>query len=266
MKLQVFVSAMRNAGVLQIGSLAFLSALISACVYVPPVWDVHDEIGYVGSIKEGVTTKKEVVQTLGEPDFVNKEKNTISYHGISSAGAMCIAAGYYHGGCGLIEEEPWWILIYFDEDNVVSGLASSEEPGGARHEEARRRQKEIDQITAQAGMGEAEAQYKLAQESDWKSAEGWVWYCRAANQNHSAAQYALGSMRSVGSEDVPADAIKAYFWYSLAMSNGHRFAEWRRTEVAQQMTPTEIAEAERLVREWKPDPTSCEIETARARS
>ncbi len=28
------------------------------------------------------------------------------------------------------------------------------------------------------------------------------------------------------------------------------------------MTPTEIAEAERLVREWKPDPASCEIETA----
>ncbi len=49
----------------------------------------------------------------------------------------------------------------------------------------------------------------------------------------------------------------------VAMSNGHRFAEGRCQEVATQMTPTEIAEAERLVREWKPDPASCEIEKAR---
>ncbi len=65
-------------------------------------------------------------------------------------------------------------------------------------------------------------------------------------------------------EDVPADVVKAYFWYSLAMSNGQRSAEWRRKEVAENMTPTEIAEAERLVGEWKPDPASCEIEMARA--
>ena len=37
----------------------------------------------------------------------------------------------------------------------------------------------------------------------------------------------------------------------VAMSNGRRFAEGRRQEGATQMTPTEIAEAERLVRGWK---------------
>ncbi len=50
----------------------------------------------------------------------------------------------------------------------------------------------------------------------------------------------------------------------VAMSNGRRFAEGRRQEVATQMTPTEIAEAERFVREWKPDPASCEAEFKRA--
>jgi len=32
-----------------------------------------------------------------------------------------------------------------------------------------------------------------------------------------------------------------------------------RDDLAKKMTPDQIAEAERLVKEWKPDPASCEI-------
>ena len=58
---------------------------------------------------------------------------------------------------------------------------------------------------------------------------------------------------------VPQDYVQAYKWYDLA---AERFAASetekrddaakRRDEVASNMTPAQIAEAQRLVRAWKP--------------
>ena len=59
---------------------------------------------------------------------------------------------------------------------------------------------------------------------------------------------------------VRPDAVRAFVWYSLAVSNGHQSVVLNRDIVEKKMTPAQIAEAERLVREWKPDPEGCAAE------
>ncbi len=109
------------------------------------MWDVFDEIGYVGSIEEGVTTKEQVIQALGEPDSENKAENTIKYHGTGSTGALCIGGGY-QASCGLIKEEWRWITIYLYDKDVVSGVASSNEPAKPRILRIRKREQMVAKI------------------------------------------------------------------------------------------------------------------------
>ena len=51
---------------------------------------------------------------------------------------------------------------------------------------------------------------------------------------------------------VPEDKVQAYFWYSLAAAKGSETAQKNQGAIAKKMLPEQIAEAERLVAEWKP--------------
>jgi TPR repeat protein len=51
---------------------------------------------------------------------------------------------------------------------------------------------------------------------------------------------------------VPKDLVQAYHWYNLAAANGHEAgAKWR-NRLGHDMTPTQIAQAQFLTRNWKP--------------
>ncbi len=54
---------------------------VSGCIYVPPVWDIGDAINEVDQIKERTTTKEEVLNLLGEPDWGTEEKRAVFYQG-----------------------------------------------------------------------------------------------------------------------------------------------------------------------------------------
>ena len=71
------------------------------------------------------------------------------------------------------------------------------------------------------------------------------WYLFAADQGSVDAQIALGFLYEYG-DAVPQDYIQAHKWFDLASSDLYRDA------VAAKMTPAQIAEAQRLAREWKP--------------
>jgi uncharacterized protein len=71
------------------------------------------------------------------------------------------------------------------------------------------------------------------------------WYLFAADQGSVDAQIALGFLYEYG-DAVPQDYIQAHKWFDLAGSDLYRDA------VAAKMTPAQIAEAQRLAREWKP--------------
>ena len=52
-------------------------------------------------------------------------------------------------------------------------------------------------------------------------------------------------------EGVPQDAVLAYMWLSLAAAQEPKAVK-QRDVAASQMTSDEIAEAQRLAREWRP--------------
>ena len=78
-----------------------------------------------------------------------------------------------------------------------------------------------------------------------------VWFSRAAEQEDGLAFAKLGWMYARG-RGVLQDFIQAHMWYNL----GAAYGEWRAAEpcdaLAKQMTPAQIAEAQRLAWEWKP--------------
>ncbi len=51
---------------------------------------------------------------------------------------------------------------------------------------------------------------------------------------------------------VPQDYVQAHMWYNLAAERGLKLGREYRDSLAKQMTPEQIAEAQRLAREWKP--------------
>ena len=58
-------------------------------------------------------------------------------------------------------------------------------------------------------------------------------------------------------EIVKINRIEAYKWLSLAAQKGQTLAERSRDLVAETMNANELAEAQKRVREWKPDLSSC---------
>jgi TPR repeat protein len=69
------------------------------------------------------------------------------------------------------------------------------------------------------------------------------WYGRAAEQGYASAQLAIGILLELGL-GVPADPVEAFKWFDLAAAQGRDDAATFREEVAAQMAPAAIAEAE----------------------
>jgi TPR repeat protein len=61
--------------------------------------------------------------------------------------------------------------------------------------------------------------------------------------------FALGMMYSVG-RSVPIDLVSAHKWFNLAAARGNADATALRREVAEQMSESEIAMAQRAARAW----------------
>jgi len=89
-------------------------------------------------------------------------------------------------------------------------------------------------------------------------AEAAKWYRKAADQGLPEAQTNLGIMYIAGL-GVPKDYVLAHMWFTLAASRfpaseqGRReMAGSQRDFYASKMTPAQIAEAQKLAREWRP--------------
>jgi hypothetical protein len=94
--------------------------------------------------------------------------------------------------------------------------------------------------------------YELGQKGvqvDHKEAAKWI--RMAAEQGNAPSQGLLGGLYADGS-GVPQDYIEAHMWLNLAVANGYAEGIKERDFVARQMTPEQIAEAQRRAREWKP--------------
>ena len=108
-----------------------------------------------------------------------------------------------------------------------------------------------------AAQGQAKAQFNLG--TLYFNGEGVPkdypqalrWFRLAADQGEAVAQTKIAIMYDEG-QGVSQDIVQAYKWYSLAATNGDKPAAELRDALAKQMTPAQIAEAQKLAREWKP--------------
>ena len=75
------------------------------------------------------------------------------------------------------------------------------------------------------------------------------WYRAAAEQGYADAQYNLGYMYGTG-QGVPEDIVLAYMWWNLAAAQGNETAQMNKDRLEQSMTREQIAEGQRLSREW----------------
>ena len=78
-----------------------------------------------------------------------------------------------------------------------------------------------------------------------------IWFSRAAEQDDVLAFAKLGWIYAQG-RGMLQDFIQAHMWYNLSAAQGEQRAGEARDALAKQMTPAQIAEAQRLAREWKP--------------
>jgi uncharacterized protein len=79
------------------------------------------------------------------------------------------------------------------------------------------------------------------------------WYRLAANQGVATAQSNLGLLYAQG-RGVPQDYITVHMWLNLSAAQGYDTAIKNRDGLARGMTPEQIAEAQKMAREWKPKP------------
>ena len=118
-------------------------------------------------------------------------------------------------------------------------------------------QEQVRENIRKAEQGDAEAQsvlglmYTLGLGVPQDKQEAVKWYRRAAEQGYAHGQFSLGVMYYFG-EGVPKDHVLAYKWFNLAAAQGNKNAAELRDVLATEMTPSQIAEAQRLAKEFKP--------------
>jgi len=81
------------------------------------------------------------------------------------------------------------------------------------------------------------------------NAEAVRWYRLAAEQRDADAQHNLGLLYAKG-EGVPEDMVFAYMWFNLSAAQGNETAQSNKEIIEQRMTREQIAEAQRLSRQW----------------
>lgn len=73
---------------------------------------------------------------------------------------------------------------------------------------------------------------------------------RRAARGDADAQFDLGLMYATG-EGVDLDYVTAHQWFNLAAMGGNREARVMRADLALDMSPAQVAEAQRRAREWR---------------
>jgi TPR repeat protein len=109
-----------------------------------------------------------------------------------------------------------------------------------------------------ADQGNAMAQYNLGYlykrgmgvPKDFATAM--QWFRKAADQGHENAQFDIGLMYANG-EGVTQDYVQAYMWFNLLAAKGHQGAAQYREQIAGLMTSSQIAEAQKMTREYVPN-------------
>ena len=98
--------------------------------------------------------------------------------------------------------------------------------------------------SAQSNLG---VMYAKGQGVPQDDAEAMKWYRLAADQGDGRAQVNLGVLYGNG-QGVRRNYVQGYMWLSLAAQQGDKGAVLIQGQIEREMTPDELAEAQRLTR------------------
>jgi TPR repeat protein len=107
-----------------------------------------------------------------------------------------------------------------------------------------------------ANQGNANAQYNMGICCNngfgltKDSVQAAKWYQKSAEQGEVGAQFKLGYANYAG-QGVPKDVVLAYMWWNLSAVSGDATTKENLEKISKEMTAEQIAEAQRLSREWK---------------
>ena len=101
---------------------------------------------------------------------------------------------------------------------------------------------------AQRGLGQMYLEGKGVPQDETEASN---LFLNAAERGHVESQLLMGAMYALG-QGVPNDYVLAYMWLSLAASQGNEEATKFLDTVADELTHSQIAEAQKLAREWRP--------------
>ena len=101
--------------------------------------------------------------------------------------------------------------------------------------------------------------YGMGQGVPQDYAQAAKWYRKSALQGDAYAQTSLGYMYQLG-QGVAQDYVRSHMWFNIcaaelakrAFSGPKSLCSKARDAVAKGMTPSQLAEAQKLAREWKP--------------
>jgi TPR repeat protein len=106
-----------------------------------------------------------------------------------------------------------------------------------------------------AMQGDRDGQYKVCELSERGQGlpqnyqEALRWCGLAAEQGHGRAMFIIGRLYHTA-HGVPHDLVRAHMWYNLATANGYEDGKKWRDRIADEMSPSQVAEAQKMAREW----------------
>jgi len=141
----------------------------------------------------------------------------------------------------------------------LAGCASANYQKGMKHYKPDDVAAALRELKPLAEQGNADAQFSLGslyyqgRGTPQDYSEALRWMRKAAEQGHVFAQTTLGSIYAEGVPGlIQPDNPQALMWFVFAAAQGDMGAMELRDAMASRMTPTQIAESQRLAREFKP--------------
>ena len=174
------------------------------------------------------------------------------------SGAQAFLGAMYANGRGVTQDDKeaakWYRMAAeqgLDDAQYLLG-AMYEEGGGVPQDDREavkwfRLAAEQGHNSAQVSLGAMYANGRGVPQDDREAVK---WYRVAAEQGDASAQFKLSAMYLLG-RGVPQDYVQAHMWLNLAGANGKGEAAKLRDELAEKMTPQQLAEAQRLAGQWK---------------
>ena len=171
------------------------------------------------------------------------------------AGPLQDAQAAYDRGKYAVALELWQPLAELGDPDAQTGLGNLYLGGyGVARDEAAA----MAWFRKAAERGDANGQFSLASlyygRKEYSPAASW--YRRAAEQGNVLAQIRLARLYADGA-GLARDNVQAFKWFAIAAVRGadsyaRTNAAKGRDDAATKMTPAQVAEAERLAREWRP--------------